>query len=89
MSIDLADSDSISCSAVVMGGDILRLDRDLPLDIESRVQVTIIPQKKTGDAPPQGGQLNGALEGLRKLKETHPLYLGGRKFNREELYERD
>ena len=76
-----------------------RLDEPVDLPDQSRVDVTIETETSgivSGKASPQAESAvpdvqnrRKAFERFRQLTEEHPLHLGGRRFTREELHERD
>ena len=85
-------------TATVVNGS-LQLDEPVDLPDQSRVDVTIETGAADKTSRPElsksetaGRDVQSrreAFERFRKLTEEHPLHLGGRRFTREELHERD
>lgn len=68
-------------SGTVVNGQ-LQLDEPVGLSDHSRVQVTVVPALETQQ------QWSRALDALAELKQRRPIFSGGLKFFREELYDR-
>lgn len=62
----------------------LRLDDALPLEERARVRVTIEPINDWSEEKAQA-----AWEELKRMIAEKPLHLGGGKFSRDELYDRN
>lgn len=69
----------------------LQLDGPLDMPDRSRVEVTIEDRADvtTEAEPTPPGERQKAFERFRKLTEEQPLHLGGNRFTREQLHERD
>lgn len=68
--------------ATVIGGE-LKLDDKLTLPDSARVKVTVEAVSDWREKMQRG------VEEMERFLREHPLHLGGQRFTRDELYERD
>ena len=68
--------------ATVIGGE-LKLDDKLTLPDSARVKVTVEAVSDWRE------QMQRGVEEMERFLREHPLHLGGQRFTRDELYERD
>ena len=72
---------STEVTGTVLGGA-LNLDQPLSLPDQSRVRVTIQPLDANDG-------WRSALDALERLRKERPIHAAGKRFTRDELYERD
>jgi predicted DNA-binding antitoxin AbrB/MazE fold protein len=69
-------------TATVVGG-VFKPDQPLPLPEQTRVKLTVEPVEEWSRE-----KALAAWEALKTLLQEQPLHLGGKRYTRDELYER-